>query len=107
MSYFWIEYGLRGAYCDGNGYIVRADTRRALKSVIASEADSLRDAGLIGANKRAVGWLAAAAWKARRGGSPYPHVMPISGDNGASYAWGVHCAPSSRAEYMAQDDGGF
>ena len=102
MSYFWIEYGLRGAYCDGNGFVIQAKTRRDLKSVIAAEADSLRDAGMVGASKRAVAWLAAAAWKARRNGSPYPYVLPISANNGSSYGGGIHCAACDRATYLAE-----
>ena len=104
MAYFWIEYGLRGPYADGNGYIIKADTRRELKAAIAWEAESLRDAGMIGANKKAVAWLANAAWKARKVDSAYPFVMPISNNGGDSYAWGIHCAPSCRADYLAQDN---
>jgi len=104
MAYFWILYGLRGAYCDGNGYIIKADTRRALKAAIAWEADSLNDAGMFGANKRAVSWLANAAWKARKGGSVCPYVMPIGWKRGDSYSWGIHCAPSTRADYLLQTD---
>lgn len=103
MAYFWIEYGLRGAYADGNGYIIKADTRRELKAAIEYEARDLRDAGMIGANKRAVAWLANAAWKARKGGSAYPFVLPVEHHRGAGKAWGIHCAPSCRAEYLAQD----
>ena len=104
MPYFFIEYGLRGAYCDGNGYVIKADTRKALKSALAWEADSLRDAGMIGANRKAVAWLANAAWKARKTGGAYPYVMPIQAHPGAGYAWGLHCAPSTRADYLATQD---
>jgi hypothetical protein len=105
MPYFFIEYGLRGAYCDGNGYVIKADTRRQLKSAIAWEAESLRDAGMVGANKRAVAWLAAECWRRnqRRDGGLLS-VIPISNNGGDSYAWGIHCAPSTRADYLAQRD---
>ncbi len=100
MAYFWIEYGLRGAFCDGNSYIIRCDTRRELKAAIQWEADSLRDAGMLGASKRAVASLAADAWRALKRPTPYPFVMPISNNGGCSYAWGIHCAPSTRQEYL-------
>jgi hypothetical protein len=100
MAYFWIEYGLRGAYCDGNGYIIQCSTRRELKAAIAWEADSLRDAGMIGASKRAVASLAADAWRALKRPSVYPYVMPVSNNGRDSYAWGIHCAPSTRREYL-------
>jgi hypothetical protein len=106
MAYFWIEYGLRGAFCDGNGYIIQCNTRRELKAAIQWEADSLRDAGMVGANKRGVASLAADAWRALKRPTPYPFVMPVSRESGAraNYAWGIHCAPSTRKEYLAQQD---
>lgn len=102
MAYFFLEYGLRGAYADGNGYILKADTRRALKSAIAWEVDSLRDAGMVGANKRAAATLAADLWRryhAKRDTGLFS-VLPISNDGGRSYAWGIHGAPSTRRDYL-------
>ena len=105
--YFFLEYGLRGAYCDGNGYIVKCDTRRDLKRSVEWEADSLRDAGMVGASKRAVASFTADLW--RRGQNKKDRgmmsVMPICNNRGASYAWGIHGAPSCRADYLASQEG--
>lgn len=66
MPYFTVFQGLRGCYMPDNAYTIRATTRRDLKSVLQWEADSIRDAGMVGMNKRVISWLAATAWRNRR-----------------------------------------
>jgi hypothetical protein len=95
--YFWIECGLRGAYCDGNGYIAKCDTRRELKSHLQWEADSIRDAGGIGLSKRSIAWLAAKAWKPEHG---LPYVVPYRWQYQDSYPYGVHVSQSDRKSYL-------
>lgn len=79
MPYFTIMAELRGCYADNDSaFTIKADTRRALKRALKMEADDLREAGAVGLNKRAIAWLANAAWKARKGDSIYPFVAPFS-----------------------------
>lgn len=100
--YFWIACGLRGAYCDGNGYIVKCDTRRELKSALQWEADSIRDAGGIGLSKRVVARLAALVWSDRKATLPYMAGYKFSRDS--VYAWSLHVGQSTRADYLAQSE---
>lgn len=105
-KYFTISNGPRGCYMHERAYIVRCETRRELKSILESEADSLRDAGYIGANKRAVASLAAAAWRDAHSARPsaYDHVMglqPAHVSRG-NYCYGLMVGHSTRADYLAQ-----
>jgi hypothetical protein len=101
-KYFNVEAGLRGAYCDGGNYVVMVTTRRALKDVIAYEANSYRDAGFIGGSKRAVSWLAATAWREAKKANPafLPYVLPLARDKSSGYAFGVMVSTASRADYL-------
>lgn len=100
MSYFNIMSELRGCYSDNESMqIVQCNTRRDLKSIIESECYYLRDAGAIGLNKRAIAWLANSAWKARRGGSIYPHVMPFRYQHQSGWPMGVMVSSATRADY--------
>lgn len=67
MPYFSIYQGLRGCYMPDSAYVIRANTRKELKSALAWEAESIRDAGGIGLSKRAIASLAAHAWRNRKG----------------------------------------
>lgn len=98
VAYFWIEYGLRGAYADGNGFIVQANTRKELRAIIESEARSIDGRG---ASKRMISWLANAAWGRHMGrNSGYlPYVLPIKPAGCSSYSWGIYCDVSSRKDY--------
>lgn len=104
MVYFTIYNGLNGCYMPDSAYIIRANTRKELKAALQWEAESIRDAGGIGMNKKAIAWLANAAWKARK----------ATGDFVAPYRWayqkrsypyvlGVFTG-TSRDEYLAQDN---
>lgn len=103
-KYFHISAGLRGAYCDGaeSAFVLKANTRRELKAAIASEAESWRDAGYVGANKRAVASVAADAWREAHKPKPayLPYCLPLARGRGAGYAFGVFVATSSRADYL-------
>lgn len=100
MPYFWIECGLRGAYCDGNGYIIKCDTRRELKAAIQWEADSIRDAGGIGLSKRNVTWFANIVWQGRKGYGHLPMVLPYRWQYQDYYPYGIHVSNSTRKEYL-------
>jgi len=79
MAYFQISQGLRGMYMPDSSYIIRADTRRELKSALEWEARDIRDAGGVGLSKRAIASLAAAAWRDRKSSNPYGFI--------AEYRW--------------------
>lgn len=99
MAYFSIMAELRGAYSDNESMqIIRADTRKALKSHLESEAYYLRDAGAIGLNKRAIAWLANAAWKGRKRFT-YPNVAPYKFPYQSGYAMGLMVSTATRADY--------
>lgn len=98
MPYFTIGQGLRGCYMPDSVYVIKTDSRRELKAALEWEAESIRDAGGIGLNKRAIAWLANAAWKARKS---------LTGEYCAPYRWqyqnhypyGLMVWPANRAEY--------
>lgn len=99
MPYFTINSGLRGAYVDGSPYVIQCATRRALKEAIANEAESYRDAGYIGANKKAIASIAAAQWRDRKNYLPY--CLPLAhGREPKNYAFGVFVSPATRADYL-------
>ena len=103
MAYFTIYQGLRGCYMPDSAYIIKAETRRDLKRALQREADSIRDAGGIGLNKRAIAWLGNAAWKNRK--NKYGEYMaPYRWPYQDSYpnALGVFTG-ASRTEYMEQE----
>src|SRR4051812_31050189 len=107
MKYFWIATGLRGAYMPDNSYVVACKTRRELKETIAFEADSYADAGFVGASKKAVARLAAAAWKNAQAASPahLPHVLPLAREKGSGYAFGIFASVATRADWKeAQEE---
>ncbi len=102
MAYFTVFQGLRGCYMPESAYTIRATTRRDLKSALQWEADSIRDAGMVGCSKRAVAWLAATAWRNRRRASgefvaPYRNAE----QKHYPYALGVFVG-ASRADYLAE-----
>lgn len=100
MPYFWIECGLRGAYCDGNGYIIKCDTRRELKSAIQWEADSIRDAGGVGLSKRNVATLAKFVWRDRKSGFRLPYCLSYRWKDQDYCPYGIHVSNSTRKEYL-------
>lgn len=105
MAYFTIMAELRGCYADADSaFTIKADTRRELKAALASEADTLRDAGAIGLNNRAVAGLAAMAWRDRRKGGVYPFVAPFRYPHQSGPAMGLFVYVASRADYLAQGD---
>ena len=103
MAYFTIYQGLRGLYMPDSAYIIRASSRRELKSALAWEADSIRDAGGIGMNKKAIAWLANAAWKARKSSGEYVAPYGWKGMDSRPYALGV-VTGATREEYLEQDE---
>ena len=100
MAYFNISTGLRGCYLSDNAYVVRADTRRELKSILASEAETYRDAGYIGANKKAIATIAAAAWRDRKKWYP-PYFIPVAPPHAKdNYCEAVFVSPATREDYL-------
>lgn len=86
-----------------NCYTIRATTRRELKSVIESEAEIYRDAGFIGANKRAITWLAATVWREAQKARPayLPHCLALAPSHARdNYCHGIFVSTSTRAEYL-------
>lgn len=102
MAYFFIWQGLRGGYMPDSAYAIRATTRRELKSALQWEADSIRDAGGVGMNKRAIAWLANAAWKARKGSGEF--VAPYRWQSQDSYPYALGVCPTSRADYLENQE---
>jgi len=102
MAYFTISTGLRGCYMPDNCYVIRAKTRRELKEAIASEARDYRDAGFVGANKRAIAHIAAIAWKEAQKPKPayLPFALPLAPSHCRdNYCHGVFVSTASRSEY--------
>lgn len=101
-KYFTISSGLRGCYMPDSCWIARVDTRRELKAIIESEARAWKDAGFIGANKRAIAWLANAAW---RNPSYLPHCLPLAPDHARNnYSHGIFVSSATREEWKEQQE---
>ena len=103
-KYFTISTGLRGAYMSDSAYEIRCDTRRELKAAIESEARDYRDAGFVGANKRAIAWLAAQVWREAHKPNPsyLPHCLPLAPSHARdNYCHGIFASTSTRADWMA------
>lgn len=99
--YFFIANGPRGVYMPDSGYIVRADTRKALKAIIEWESRDLRDAGFTGASKRAIATLAAEAW---RNAGIYDSVMPLKPGHADSYCYGLSVSNATKADFEAESE---
>jgi len=84
-------------------YVIRVDTRRELKAAIESEANDYKDAGFVGANKRAIAWLAVQSWRDK--GFKLPYCLPLAPahcrDN---YCHGIFVSRATRAEYLEQGE---
>ncbi len=104
-KYFSVSTGLRGAYLPDSAYVIKADTRRELKSTVAFEAEAYAECGFVGASKKAVAWLAAEAWREARKASPsfLSLCLPLAREKGSGYAFGIFVSPATRAEYLEQD----
>jgi hypothetical protein len=103
MAYFSVYQGLNGCYMPDSAYIIKADTRKELKSALAWEAESIRDAGGVGMSKRAIAWLANAAWKARKANAEYVAPYGWKGQGYKPYALRVFTG-MSRADFIAQEE---
>lgn len=100
MPYFHISTGLRGCYMPDNSFVIQVNSRRELKSAIAWEAHSYRDAGFVGANKRAIATIAAAAWRDRKK-TQLPYALPLAPDHARdNYCHGVFVSSATRADYL-------
>jgi len=102
-KYFTIWQGLRGCYMPDSAYIIRAETRRELKSALKFEADSIRDAGGVGLSKRAVASLAAMAWRDRKRAVEIVAPYRWKGQDSFPYALGVFTG-ATRAEFKESQE---
>lgn len=86
-----------------SAYIIKADTRRELKSALEWEARDIRDAGGVGLSKRAVVSLAAEAWRNRKVSREI--VAPYRWAHQDSYPYGLGVSTgASRADYLNQEE---
>jgi len=100
MKYFCISQGPRGCYLPDDNYIIAVATRRELKRCLENEAYYIRDAGFVGLSKRAIAWLAAAAWRSNGNYCvPYRYA-----ERDASYCYALFCQRATRAEYLDYQD---
>ena len=100
MRYYNIMSGLRGAYCDGEGFVIAAKTRRELKEAISDCASYFKEGGYIGANKKAIANVAAMQWRDKKNYLPY--VLPLApSHNPKEYSWGVFVSPATRQDFLA------
>lgn len=102
MAYFTISTGLRGCYMPDNCYVIRCTTRKALKAAIESECADYRDAGFVGANKRAIAHIAAIAWKESQKPNPayLPFALPLAPSHARdNYCHGIFVSTATRKEY--------
>jgi hypothetical protein len=106
--YFNISQGIRGCYMPDSAYESRFKTRKELKAALEWEARDIREAGFVGLNKRAVAWLANAAWKAaapKAASSYFPFVAPYRRDSQpGNYCFGLFVAKSNRADWKAFEE---
>jgi hypothetical protein len=104
MTYFHISTGLRGCYMSDNSYVVRVRTRRELKSALTDEAARYRDAGYVGASKRAIATIAAEAWRARKH-YQLPYALPVAPPHAPrNYCEAVFVSTATRDEYLASQE---
>ena len=100
MPYFHINHGLRGCYMPDGAYVLKAETRKALKDAIKWEAESYKDAGYVGANKKAIAWLAAECWR-NRGKASLDYCLPLAPEHSRkNYAFGIFCSAATRRDYV-------
>lgn len=100
MPYFFISNGLRGCYMPDNIFVIKCDTRKALKAALTWDARDMREALGFGGSKRVVAHVANAAWKARKR-STLDFCIPFGREKG-NYPFGLFVSPASRADYLAQ-----
>ena len=101
---FTVSHGLRGCYMPDSSYVIGCTTRRQLKEAIAWEANSYRDAGFMGASKRAIATMAAECWT-RRDDKRWTLdlVLPLSRGKDSGYAFGVFVSRSTLADWQEQE----
>ena len=102
MPYFFVSKGLRGCYMPDNVFVIKCDTRKALKAALTWDANDMQEAYGYGGSKRAVAYTANAAWKAR-GKATLDFCIPFGREKG-NYPFGIFVSPATRADYLAQED---
>ena len=99
MAYFTIMTGLRGCYMPDTVYTIKANTRRALKSVIASEADMQRGDDICGLSKAAIASHAAECWR-RRDDKRWTMDLALPFGTGANRSFAIFVSRATRAAYL-------
>ena len=97
--YFHISHGLRGCYMPDSVCAVRVDTRRELKAILESEADSLRSSGYVGLSKKTITAMAASLWK-RSARSFGDTVAPCRQAGQREFSYGLFGSPATRADWL-------
>lgn len=103
MPYFLISVGLRGCYIDDSYYIVRAKTRRELKSIISDECDSSREAYGHGGSQKEIAWTCARIWQRakEKKSSLYPYAIGFGRSRSTKdRPFGVFVNTATRREYL-------
>lgn len=107
MAYFHISTGLRGCYMPNSSCVVQAATRRALKACIAYEAELYAESGYVGANKKAIAYVAACAWRNRKK-FQLPYTLPVAPPHArGNYCEGVFVSAATRKEYLDSQQNDF
>jgi hypothetical protein len=100
--YFNIMTGLRGCYMPDSHYVARVDSRRELRSEIASECARMRDACKFGGSQRDISAAVAQVWTGYRT-QHLDSVVPFGNAPGAR-PFAVFISPATRAEWKAQQE---
>ena len=101
VYFFHVAQGLRGCYMPDNSWVAKVSTRRELKSILESEAESIRDAGFIGCSRKAIAWLAAECWRSR-GKFTLDYVAPYKTHGQDGYPYGLFCSAATRQDWKDQ-----
>lgn len=103
MPYFHISTGLRGGYMPSSSFVLHAKTRRELKVAIAHEAETYRESGYVGANKRAIASIAALAWRDAKKREDYlPYALPVAPPHAkTNYCEAVFVSNATRDDFRA------
>ena len=100
-KYFTVMTGLRGCYMPDNAYVIKVKTRRELKAALEWEANDVREAGFVGANKKAVTGLAAHLWReAKKKWPSYLSDVVTYGYDRHSKPYAIQSSVATRQDYL-------
>ena len=113
MPYFHISTGLRGCYMPDQSFVIRADTRQMLKTIVEGECEASLEAYGFGDSKAERARVMAAVWRETRKNarkSVYPYAIGFGRSRAKSdRPFGVFIGHATRAEYVGflENEGGF